>query len=211
MRRNRLEQYQRLRDEWRKIGSILFRRLTQDDLLKSGDKLGLNRHGALALDEGGMDFEVLGNFAVFEVLLADSRRAAEALAAVPEIWRSCVTEAAASSYSIYEVLGSDPEHCSLAVLDRLRGDRRDIMDVNLSRSISPRKDILFSWRLLRVEGINMTTGAVAPVRVEDFAGIQKTIKARIAVGASFRAAMVRSWPTILRKAKRLGIAMVSRS
>lgn len=109
MARNRLKQYQRLRDEWREIGSILFRQLTRDDLFKAADKLSLNRHGALALREGGMDFESLGDFAVFEVLLADSRRTDEALAALPEMWRSHENDRARLAGLLIESLQSERE------------------------------------------------------------------------------------------------------
>jgi hypothetical protein len=205
----RLKTYRRLRQESSEIYSPLCRYLSKDDLYRVGDALGLIKKGAFDFDDTGMDLAAVQDFGLFEITLADPRRLESILQSLIEGHRYYITDTKDSAYSVYQVIEVDRHEKTLVVKDRLRGDaRHEIVDLTLSQTLTPREDILLAWRLIRLEGMEMTTGVMVPVEPSSLTAIQNSLNKRMAKGSTFKTAMARLWATCFRKRHQSGVLCV---
>lgn len=161
MNNDRVERYQHMREISKSYLSKLIssERYPDVDPKRVGKLLGLYHHGKMIF-ESESEISVMMDFAIAEKLYYGKSLVDREIESNQNLNpdRRAILEAFRSGYtSLFEVIGANPPEHTVQLYDLLKDDDKEILDINLSRSITPSRLIFF--RILSFDDFAMSSGA----------------------------------------------------
>jgi len=161
MNTQRVEQYQRIRQVCKEYLSDLLNKdkYPEADPVVAGKLLGIYRSGKIVFSTES-EVSTLMDFSIAEKIFngkSQIDREIESGLVVDE-YKHAILEAFRSGYtSLFEVLGNVPADHTVQLYDLLKDEDKEIIDINLSRSIDKSKLLFF--RILSFKEFAMSSGA----------------------------------------------------
>ncbi|HEY8272873.1 MAG TPA: hypothetical protein VIG33_18410 [Pseudobdellovibrionaceae bacterium] len=158
--------YKEIRALGRRLNQRLVRLLSRRNIEESGKRLGVFRHGTLALDTED-EITMVMDFGIHD-LRHDGKNAVDRLLSSPESELSSeelayLTSLSKAFYSLFLAQENKPG-IGVRVLDLVTEKERFIFDIGFSETA--RKGAILATRIFTHEGITMTTGAALPAGMD---------------------------------------------